>query len=174
MLPMCGVITTLSLLALSVVSCHAREPGTPVGVSTATPELEHAPPPPPPRAPWVDFAAARSWPEAAPPRRALSHRRDGTLIHVRVEPGALEAYRALASESPMPDGARVVAWHESGGGELLGGYLLEKQGGAWRGSEIDARGALLGSDSDRCLRCHAMAPSDHLFGLRSPGSAEAR
>jgi hypothetical protein len=88
---------------------------------------------------------------------------------VRVEPPALDAYRALAVEKPMPDGARVMAWHESPQGQLLGGYLLEKRSGAWRASELDARGALVAGDGEACLRCHAMAPTDHLFGL--PASA---
>jgi hypothetical protein len=121
-----------------------------------------------PRTVWADFAAARAWPAAAPPTRALVHRRDGALIHVRVEPAALDAYRALAVESPMPDGARVMAWHESLDGQLLGGYLLEKQRGAWRASEIDAQGALVPGDGAACIRCHDMAPTDHLFGLSAP------
>lgn len=120
-----------------------------------------------PRATWPDFAAARAWPEAAPAAVALGHRRDGTLIHVRVEPDGLLAYRELSAEAPMPDGARVVAWHEAPGGALLGGYLLEKHAGAWSAEELDANGALLPGDRAPCVRCHDMAPTDHLFGVRS-------
>jgi hypothetical protein len=117
-------------------------------------------------APWPDFAAARAWPEAAPPSVALGHRRDGTLIHVRVEPEGLAAYRALSAEAAMPDGARVVAWHEGPGGNLLGGYLLEKHGGVWSAKQLDAEGSLLPGDRAPCVRCHDMAPTDHLFGVR--------
>lgn len=148
-------------------ACHAPEPGTPVGVSTAVPEPETPRKAEPPSVAWPDFEAASAWPEAAPPTKSLGHRRDGTLIRVRVEPPALEAYRALSEESPMPDGARILAWHESPEGQLLGGYLLEKAGGTWRASELDARGALVPGDRAPCIRCHDMAPTDHLFGLRA-------
>lgn len=159
-----ALLCSSALIAL--VACHAPEPGTPVGVSTAQPESGVASAKrETPRVAWADFDAARAWPEAAPPSRALSHRRDGTLIHVRVLPAALDAYRALAQESAMPDGARVMAWHESPSGQLLGGYLLEKANGAWKASEVDAAGALVPGDGAGCLRCHDMAPTDHLFGL---------
>lgn len=90
------------------------------------------------------------------------------MIHVRVEPSALRAYRELSAEAGMPDGARVVAWHEAAGGALLGGYLLEKRAGVWAGQELDASGALLPGDHASCVRCHDMAPTDHLFGPRAP------
>ncbi len=120
-----------------------------------------------PRTPWADFATARAWPEATPATAALGHRRDGTLIHVRVEPSALTAYRELSADTVMPDGARVVAWHEAPTGALLGGYLLEKRAGVWSAQELDARGALVAGDHASCVRCHDMAPTDHLFGPRS-------
>lgn len=138
-------------------------------MSDAGPERE---PPPssaePPRVAWPDFEAARSWPEAAPPAVALGHRRDGTFVHVRVQPAALPAYLALAVDSPMPEGARVVAWHETPAGELVDGYLLEKRApGIWAAAVIDARGSLVPNNGDACLRCHDMAPTDHLFGRPS-------
>jgi hypothetical protein len=169
-LPLGVLISGLGAASWLVAGCHAREAGTPIGMSTAVPEAERVTPPAPPRVAWVDFEAARAWPEGAPPSRALSHRRDGSLIHVRVEPAGLEAYRTLAVDAPMPDGARVVAWHESPAGQLLGGYLLEKRGGSWSASEIDARGVRVAGDGSACLRCHDMAPTDHLFGLRAPDS----
>jgi hypothetical protein len=64
----------------------------------------------------------------------------------------------------MPADARVVAWHESRSGSLRGGYLLEKRQGVWSAREIDGKGALVSSDPSLCLRCHQMAPTDHLFG----------
>jgi hypothetical protein len=87
---------------------------------------------------------------------------------VRVEPAALEAYHQLAVDHPMPDGARVIAWHESPEGQVLDGYLLQKQGGAWSAAVVDARGSLQVGNQLTCLRCHAMAPTDHLFGRRAP------
>lgn len=124
---------------------------------------------PAPRVAWPEFAAARAWPEGAPSHVALAHHRDGTRIHVLVEPAALPAYRALAVEAPMPEGARVVAWHESPAGALLDGYLLHKSGGIWAARVISAEGALPSADTAPCLRCHDMAPTDHLFG--PPGAA---
>jgi hypothetical protein len=98
---------------------------------------------------------------------ALAHRRDGTLIHVRVEASSLAAYRALSTEALMPEGARVAAFHRAPSGQLLGGYVLEKRAGAWSALEIDARGAPLPNDGVACLRCHDLAPTDHLFGVTS-------
>jgi len=133
-------------------------------MSDAAPEHAVAQVAPAPRAPWPEFAAARAWPEGAPPHTALAHHRDGTRIHVLVEPAALPAYRELAVDAPMPEGARVVAWHESAAGALVDGYLLHKSGGVWAARVISADGALLAADTAPCLRCHDMAPTDHLFG----------
>lgn len=114
---------------------------------------------------WPDFAPAQAWPEAAPARIALSHRRDGTRVHVRVDPASLARYRELSTDAGMQDGARVMAFHESPTGALLGGYLLEKHGTSWSALEIDGQGAVVPGDRAPCLRCHDMAPTDHLFGL---------
>lgn len=154
-------------------ACAGAPSGPPVGVSTAAPESSEAVEQAPALEPWPDFAAARAWPEAAPAMVALGHRRDGTLIHVRVEPSAHAAYRNLATESPMPDGARVVAWHTTREGSLLGGYLLEKRAGRWSAKELSAQGALLPGDGGACLRCHELAPSDHLFGVAARAAGEA-
>jgi hypothetical protein len=98
---------------------------------------------------------------------ALAHRRDGTRIHVRVEASSLDAYRALAVDTLMPEGARVAAFHEAPSGQLLGGYVLEKRAGVWTALELDARGAQIPNDGAACLRCHDLAPTDHLFGVTS-------
>ena len=157
------VVVALALAA----GCGAKQPGTPIGMSDAVPEKTREREVEAPRAPWPDFAAARAWPEGSPASVALGHRRDGTIVHVQVEPGALAAYRELSVETAMPEGARVVAWHESPSGTLLGGYLLEKHSGAWTALELGPNGALLSGDHARCVRCHDMAPTDHLFGPRS-------
>lgn len=157
----------LSVAVALTSGCAPKAPTTPIGMSDALPEKPREREAEAPRAPWADFAAARAWPEAAPASVALAHRRDGTLIHVRVEPASLAAYRDLSVDTPMPEGARVVAWHESPSGTLLGGYLLEKRSGTWTALELDASGALVLGDHARCVRCHDMAPTDHLFDPRS-------
>lgn len=158
--------------AVLVVGCASVPPAKLVGVSDAMPEAPRASElAPPPRPAWPELQAARAWPEAAPAAVALVHRRDGSLVHVRVEPAALPAYLALAVDSPMPDGARVIAWHETPSGQVLDGYLLEKRAGAWSAATIDAHGALGTGSHSACLRCHEMAPTDHLFGRRSPPRA---
>jgi hypothetical protein len=136
-------------------------------MSDAPPEPAPSARPATPKALWPDFAAARAWPEAAPAAVALGHRRDGTLVHVRVEPSGLAAYQDLSVEAPMPDGARVVAWHESAAGALLGGYVLEKRSGVWRAFEVGGDGALVPGNFAPCVRCHDMATADHLFGIRA-------
>lgn len=168
------LLFAIALLA-PLAACGGAGAGLPVGVSDAVPERSTPAPPPAPRPTWPDFEAARTWPAAAPATPARAHFRDGTLIHVRVEPPGLDAYHKLASESPMPADARVVAWHETRAGQLRGGYLLEKRQGVWSAHEIDAAGALVAGDRDRaaCLRCHEMAPTDHLFGTPQPAMAPA-
>jgi hypothetical protein len=156
-----------SVAASLASGCGAASHGTPIGMSDAAPEKARESEVTAAPAPWPDFAAARAWPEAAPPFVALAHRRDGTLIHVRVAPDGLAAYRDLSSETVMPDGARVMAWHEAPGGALLGGYLLEKRGGLWSAQQLDAKGSLIPGDRSPCVRCHDMAPTDHLFGVRA-------
>lgn len=162
-------------LLAGLAGCAAAPPTKLVGVSDAVPDPPRAPARAlAPRAVWPELQAARAWPEAAPASVALAHRRDGSLVHVRVEPGALSAYLDLAVDSPMPEGARVIAWHEAPAGQVLDGYLLEKRAGGWSAVVIDEKGALVLGDHSTCLRCHAMAPTDYLFGRRaaaSPSSA---
>jgi hypothetical protein len=135
------------------------------------PEPPRAAKPEPTRKPWLEFTNARGWPQAAPPFIATAHHRSGYLLEIRVEPSALAAYQALAVDAPMPDGARVVAWRKTPDGQLSGGFELEKRAGIWSARELDASGAVLPSDTAPCLRCHDMAPTDHLFG--PPRKAEA-
>jgi hypothetical protein len=157
----CSLVVCVVLLG----ACSgAATTGLPVGVSDAVPERSRPAPKAPPRPRWPDFEIARAWPEAAPASASRAHFRDGTLVHVRVEPSALDAYRKLATDSPMPSDARVVAWHESRAGQLRGGYVLEKRQGVWGALELDAAGGVVPVDSVACLRCHEMAPTDHLFG----------
>ena len=178
LVPIRAAILGLVAASLGWAGCAAHAHGTPIGMSDAVPEPRRAPVAETPRVAWPDFAAARAWPEAAPAFVALAHWRDGTLIHVAVEPSGLTAYRDLSVESPMPDGARVMAWHETPAGALLGGYLLEKHAGIWAAQQLDAQGAVVVREHASCLRCHDMAPTDHLFGPRSapppaPASAPA-
>ena len=72
----------------------------------------------------------------------------------------------------MPDGARVIAWRETAGGQPLGAYLLSKRAGAWSAAELDSTGALVDGDHAACIRCHDMAPTDHLFGVRRSAPPE--
>ena len=162
--PIRAVIAAVGAIVVS--GCAVAAQGTPIGMSDAVPEPASSARVVAARSVWPDFAAARAWPAASPPAVALGHRRDGTLVQVRVEPNGLAAYRELSVGSGMPDGARVAAWHETRAGAFLGGYVLEKRGGTWQGLEVGADGALLPGDSARCVRCHDMAPSDHLFGVR--------
>lgn len=161
------------IASAALVGCAPPAPGTPVGVSDAVPEPSPQRAEPPPLAPSA-FAAALAWPEAGPPFRSLAHRRDGTLVRVRIDPAvpdALVAYRRLSDEAGLQDGARVIAWHETPAGRLLGGYLLEKRSGTWSALEVDAGGSVIPGDRTSCVRCHDMAPTDHLFGLPTTEAA---
>jgi len=171
-LPFLSLLVPLALGS----GCATPAPQTPIGMSDAAAEREpRQVPKPPPGPPWPYFASALTWPEAALPFRALAHRRDGALIHVRVDPSvpeALASYRTLSVESSLPDGTRIIAWHETNEGRLLGGYLLEKRDRSWSALEVDAQGSVISGDRAPCMRCHDMAPTDHLFGL--PASAAPR
>jgi len=136
------------------------------------PEAPRAAKPEPTREPWPEFTAARTWPQAAPPFAASVHQRSGSVLEIRVEPSALAAYQSLTVDSPMPEGARVVAWQKTPDGQLLGGYELEKRSGTWSARQLDRNGAVMLADTSPCLRCHDMAPTDHLFGPPRKPSAE--
>ncbi|HEY6078332.1 MAG TPA: hypothetical protein VIW29_05990, partial [Polyangiaceae bacterium] len=128
------VPAAIVLLALSTAlgtGCASSPAASPVGISSAGPDQAEAAAPAAPRQRWPDYEAARAWPAAGPPSTARGHRRDGSLLEVRVEPPALAAYQQLAVDSPMPEGARVLAWLRGPRGALLAGYLLEKRAGAW-------------------------------------------
>ncbi len=176
-------MVTASLLALQpLIACAARAPlSQPVGTSRAESASEPEPKPeqhrarPLPEPSWPDFSAALGWPQAAL-LKTLGHHRYGAAVRlrVRVAPSALSAYRDLATDSPMPSGAQVAAFHEAPDGELLSVFVLEKGAGGWTALELSARGVRVPSDGALCLRCHVLAPSDYLFGLASrsaePGS----
>jgi hypothetical protein len=162
-----AIARTFAVTWLLPLACAAARPSAPVGVSDATPDAPAPAKVSVPHAVWPDFAAARTWPEAAPAVVALAHRRDGTRIHVRVEPPSIEQYRSLAVDAPMPEGARVAAFHESPSGELLGVSVLAKRAASWTALELDARGTVIAGDGAACLRCHDLAPTDHLFGVSS-------
>jgi hypothetical protein len=162
--PIRAAISSWIALLAAASACSAAPSGPKVGVSTAGSERVSAPPVEARRELWSSFVAARAWPEAAPSFVARVHRRDGTHVRVHVDPASLDAYRQLAVDSPMPAEARVVAWHETPVGELLGGYVLEKRAGTWSALEVDAAGQVVPGDRAPCLRCHELAPSDYLFG----------
>jgi hypothetical protein len=93
---------------------------------------------------------------------------------VRVNDTLAEIYRGLGPTSAIPEGSIAIEQHHdaSGGGESLYGMQkraagFDPQGGDWEylvldpAGQIRTRGAL-----PFCVRCHAEAPTDHLFGPR--------
>src|SRR6188768_3114199 len=70
--------------ALFGAGCARSPAATPVGVSSAAPDQAQATASAAPRQRWADYDAARAWPAAGPPSTAQGHRRDGSLLEVRV------------------------------------------------------------------------------------------
>jgi hypothetical protein len=117
---------------------------------------------------------ALHWPEVGQASPPLGHLgAAGLRLRVRVEPSALSAYAALATEAPLPNGSRLAAFHESAEGELRSVYVLEREAAGWRALELAPDGTIATSDAARCLRCHAMAPYDGVFGVSGGAAGES-
>jgi hypothetical protein len=141
-----------------------------------------------PGAPRSPQAAASATPDAWPAAQALDklaviderelpssgHNPPYWSGKVRVNETLAETYRVLGPTSTIAEGSVAIEQHHdaSGGGEALYGMQkraagFDPQGGDWEylvldpSGQIRTRGAL-----PFCARCHAEAPTDHLFGPR--------
>ena len=114
----------------------------------------------------------RSWPALSEPRLSRGHFAEPHLAEVRASPESRAAYDALVVDQPMPEGATLAMLHRDARTSIAGPiFVMQKQSGTWTyfvlsaEGEVTAQGAL-----DLCERCHALAPTDHLFG---PGAGSA-
>ena len=117
------------------------------------------------------MAEMRSWPAVSEPSLARGHFAEPQLAEVRTSPESRATYGALVVDQPMLDGATLAMLHRDARTSIAGPiFVMQKQSGTWTyfvlgaDGEVTAQGAL-----DFCERCHALAPTDHLFGL-GPGS----
>lgn len=128
---------------------------------------------PVPRASAIPAAKRRRWPRAdeldaltAVPGRGMSEH-----LGVRYERSVLinetaESYRRLIPHQPLPVGTLVAQRHHPPGSDaVVSWYLMEKTPEGWRFLVLDPeRRVAAREDLEPCLRCHAEAPHDHLFG----------
>jgi hypothetical protein len=93
---------------------------------------------------------------------------------VRVNPALEAAYRELGPTAVIPPGAIAVETHTNTQGGTQPHFAMVKrepgfdpQGGDWEYAIVDAEGHIQNRGVlPLCARCHADAPTDHLFGPR--------
>ena len=149
---------TVSLaLATLIVACGEQRGRTPLV----------APRPPRSVQSWERFEESRGWPLAAADVPS-AHGADEFVVQIRVAPMFRSAYLGLVAGQRWPVGMAVAAFHQRRGtgaadsvyamvkiAEDRWEYVVSRADGV-----LEARGSL-----PLCLRCHAEARADSLFGL---------
>jgi hypothetical protein len=116
---------------------------------------------------WERFEESRGWPLVADDIPS-GHGADDLVIQVRVAPPFRSAYVGLVAGQRWPVGMAVAAFHQRRRTHTAGSvyamtkvdddrweYIVSRADGA-----LEARGSI-----PLCVRCHAEARADSLFGL---------
>lgn len=108
-----------------------------------------------------------TWPALRSPEISRGHFAEPVLAEVRVSPESRDAYMALVADLPMPDGAALAMLHRDARTSIAGPiFVMQKQAGGWTYLVLDPKGEITAQGAlTLCERCHALAPTDHLFGL---------
>ena len=160
----------VALLVASTAGCARSPPSGPPPVTRATPEAIHdaASPPEPP---WVldeQLAGAHAVAKPAPSQHFTGDY-DGELL----AGAAAATYPAIGPDRPLGVGATLIERHLVRGGGAVVVYLAmvkrgagyDAEGSDWEylvvlpSGKVEERGRL-----SRCVRCHAEAPNDFVFG----------
>jgi hypothetical protein len=137
--------------------------------STNTPALPAVPEQPSVRRePWARFAEVMSWEVVSGPLPAQGHFTRHDRIAVRVSPDARDAYLAWVTDSSVPNGSVVAAFHTSAAGETGPSYVMLKEAFTWQYLVLGAQGVLVEERPRGCDGCHADAVADRLFGPPRP------
>jgi hypothetical protein len=125
---------------------------------------------PAPREHWARLAEVKAWPPAADSFRTQGHLVDADRVVVRVSPEARDAYLTLVTDSRVPDGTVVAAFHQQSALQAPLGpiYVMVKSRDAWSYLVLDATGGIIEKEPKGCAGCHAAAVADHLFGPPRP------
>lgn len=160
-------LLSVAIPLLSVSCAESTQPGPLPGASDAW-EREPRPPPPnatpvPSSAPLDLYAAMQRWPAVnSSPFVSHGHQPE-QLVDVRVNDLAQPLYAPLVPDTRFPDGAALAELAHDRSGL---GYLMRKNAGTWSYAQLDARGRVLAQGTAApCVRCHAQAPGDQVFGL---------
>lgn len=153
------------MLALVCLACTRPAQGPLPGDSdNSYKPTERTPAAASPRAPWPDYAAARSWPAiSGAPFVSRGHPPAGS-VEVHVSPESQAAYVGLVPDTVFAEGALLteLSAHPGSGPS----YAMRKMAGKWAFFELDSAGALVASGQlALCAGCHAEAPGDGVFGL---------
>jgi hypothetical protein len=116
---------------------------------------------------WERFEESTGWPLVAEGIQS-GHGADDLVVRIRVAPPFRSAYVGLVAGQRWPVGMAVAAFHEQRGTHAMGQvyamtkiaddrweYVVSRADGA-----LEARGSI-----PLCVRCHAEARADSLFGL---------
>lgn len=97
---------------------------------------------------------------------SLGHGGGRYSYSVHVEPSRETAYRELVVERPFPaDSTLWVQLFDAKSGDRGPIYVMHKSQATWEFAELNADGMIQPIAVEACRRCHAEAPTDHLFGL---------
>lgn len=119
----------------------------------------------PPRKRWDYFERSKSW--AITSRfRSTGHYHGAYEAEVRIPLRFAKAYSEVPYQKDLPDGLTAAMFHYAPGtAQLTGVLVLSLKHQRWSALILDASGYVLEPRETLCLRCHADAPADTLFGL---------
>ena len=160
----------LILAPLSLACTHAPE-GPLAGASDAWQKNSETHPAPPAQAPavWREYAELAKWPPINSAPFASRGHVLGAQVNVVVNAANGTAYQALVADSVLPEGALLGELPSDASAPGARAFAMQKRTDGWSYLELDGQGHILAEGHlARCEGCHALAPSDHLFGLPRP------
>ena len=119
--------------------------------------------------------ASESWPTSTEEWFIAKGHYGGTFEgRVRISPAALEAYRVHTSGARFEPGSTLIMLHRSRATGKPGPvHVMQKQASGWEYRVLAADGVLEREGQlPPCVRCHAEAASDSVFGPPHAPAAE--
>jgi hypothetical protein len=117
---------------------------------------------------WELFETVKSWPVVNhEPFASPDHARGCCRARVRVSPASRESYLELVPDSRLEPGTVVASFlHDAATDRLRVVFAMQKDEDGWQYLSVRSDGTLLAAGAvPECVRCHAEAVADSLFGL---------
>ncbi|HEY2407526.1 MAG TPA: hypothetical protein VGI10_16070 [Polyangiaceae bacterium] len=120
---------------------------------------------------WSGYAELAAWPALNALPFASKGHPPGLDVDVFVSASSSGAYQTLVTDSVLLRGTIIAELSHDHAAPSARGYVMQKgSDDLWSYAELDGRGMVLAEGAlAACEGCHALAPSDHVFGLpRAP------